>query len=113
MTIDEARTLLYDWLEQKDNKTVLSDDFSEAIELLLEETDFADYLVKLRERERKAKLPEVIDFWWMQEDENGNRLIEAKEHFACAMKTAYNVGLNHGQPFPTSILALKEHLKKR
>jgi len=105
MTKEEAKNILYEWLEPKDNKTVSSDDFSEAIETLLEEINFVDNLVKLREQERKVKLPELIDLWWMQEDRDGNRLVETKEHFASAMKKAYSIGLSHEQtsiPEPAS-----------
>lgn len=60
--------------------------------------DFAKQLEAIREEERKAKLPELIDFWWKQEDMEGNRIIaKDKEHFALAMKKAYNVGLSQSK----------------
>ena len=88
MTKEEAKTILYGWLEPKDNKVVSSDDFS------LDEINLADELAKLREKERKVKLPNLIDFWWVQEDKNGKRLVETKEHFVSAMKKAYSIGLS-------------------
>ena len=64
-----------------------------------EDTDFVKQeLERIRESQKKVKLPELIDFWWMQEDMEGNQMIsKAKEHFASAMRKAYNVGLSQSE----------------
>lgn len=64
-----------------------------------EDVDFVKQeLERIRKAEKKVKLPELIDFWWMQEDMEGNQMIaKDKEHFASAMRKAYNVGLSQSE----------------
>lgn len=76
--------------------------------------DFAKQLETLKEKEKKLKLPELIDWWWMQEDMEGNRMIaKAKEHFASAMRKAYNVGLSQSELPQESKISTPEQIYQR
>lgn len=78
-----------------------------------EEQEDADFvkqeLERIREAEKKIKLPELIDFWWMQEDMEGNRMVtKSKKHFERAMKKAYNVGLSQSESLEEDVDLEKE-----
>ena len=69
--------------------TIIKETARDCLAQIEQDLDFANQLKQIRKEEKEANLDKLIDFWWNQEDNDGNK---TKEIFTQAMKKAYFVG---------------------